>query len=215
MYAMVNSRPDLAFSTSKLAQFMSDPAEYHKSAVKHLLRYMRSTKNRCIRYGPTNPDLLGYSDADYASDKSDRKSTSGNVFLLAGGAVSWLSRKQKSVSTSTTEAEYISMSICAKQAMWLSQLLRDMGYAKYLGSSQWTVNLKGDNQSSLALVHNPHIHDRSKHIDIAYHHIRDLERHNRIKIEYTSTDEMVADGLTKPLQGPAFEQHVRLLGLVN
>jgi hypothetical protein len=106
---------------------------------------MRSTKNRCICYSPTNPDLLGYSDADYASDKSDCKLTSGNVFLLAGGAVSWLSRKQKSVSTSTTEAEYISMLICAKQAMWLSQLLRDIGYAKYLGSSQWTVNLKGNN----------------------------------------------------------------------
>jgi hypothetical protein len=157
---------------------MSDPAEYYKSAVKHLLRYMRLTKNRCIRYGLINPDLLSYSNADYASDKSDCKSTSRNVFLLAEGAVSWLSRKQKSVSTSTTEAEYISILIYAKQAMWLLQLLRNIEYAKYLGSSQWTVNLKSNNQSSLALVHNPHIYDRSKHIDIAYHYIRDLKRHN-------------------------------------
>jgi hypothetical protein len=72
----------------KLAQFMSDSAEYYKSAVKHLLRYIRLTKNRCICYSLRNPDLLKYSNADYASDKSDRKSTSRNVFLLAGGAVS-------------------------------------------------------------------------------------------------------------------------------
>jgi hypothetical protein len=105
------------------------------------------------------------------------------------------------------------MSTCAKQAIWLAQLLRDIGYAKYLGASQWTTNLRGDNQSSLALIRNHHIHDRSKHIDIAYHHIRDLEKHRRINIEYVGTDEMIADGLTKPLTGPALESHIRLLGL--
>jgi Reverse transcriptase (RNA-dependent DNA polymerase) len=213
MYAMINTRPDTAFTTAKLAQFMSDPATRHEAAAKHLLRYIRSTKDTRIRYGPEDPNLVGYSDADYASDKADRKSIIGNVFMLAGGAVSWLSRKQRSVATSTTEAEYISMSTCAKQAIWLAQLLRDIGYAKYLGASQWTTNLRGDNQSSLALIRNPHIHDRSKHIDIAYHHIRDLEKHRRINIEYVGTDEMIADGLTKPLTGPALESHIRLLGL--
>jgi hypothetical protein len=88
MYAIVNSRPDLVFSTSKLAQFMSDPAKYYKSAVKHLLQYIRSTKNRCIHYGLTNPDLLSYSDANYTSNKSDRKLISRNIFLLASRAVS-------------------------------------------------------------------------------------------------------------------------------
>jgi hypothetical protein len=89
----VNTRPDIIFAISKLAQYISEPIRYHESAVKHLLRYLRSTKDVFIRYGPEDPDLIRYSDADYANDKSDRKSTTGNVFILAGGAVLWLSRK--------------------------------------------------------------------------------------------------------------------------
>jgi len=212
-YAMTALRPDTAFATNKLAQYLSDPAKHHQQAVKHLVRYLRSTKGMGIQYGPETPNLTGYSDADYGGDKSDRKSTTGNVFLLAGGAVSWLSRKQRSVSTSTTEAEYIALSTCAKQAVWLAQLLRDIGYAQYLGDSPWTTNLRGDNQSSLALVRNPQIHERSKHIDICYHNIRDREKRGQIKIDYVCTAEMAADGLTKPLTGSLFENSVSLLGL--
>jgi hypothetical protein len=135
------------------------------------------------------------------------------VFILVEGAVLWLSQTQRSVAILIIEADYISVSTCAKQAIWLGQLLRDMGYAKYLGDSEWTTNLRGDHQSSLALVRNPHIHDRSKHIDIAYHYVRDLEKHNRIKIEYIDTDDMIADGLTKRLTGPGFDRHDFLLGL--
>jgi len=113
-YAMTVMRPDIAFATNKLAQFMSDPADYHLSSAKHLTRYLRSTKDTEIRYGPENPNLRGYTDVDYGGDKSDRKSTSGNVFLLAGGAILWLSRKQKLVSTSTTETEYIAASTYTK-----------------------------------------------------------------------------------------------------
>jgi hypothetical protein len=134
---------------------MSDPTDYHQSTVKHFIRYLRSTKDMEIRYGPENPNLIDYTDADYGGDKSDRKFTTGNVFLLAGGAISWLSRKQKSVSTSTTEAEYIAASTCVKQGVWLAQLLRDIRYAQYLGESPWITNLLGDNQSSLALIRNP------------------------------------------------------------
>jgi hypothetical protein len=88
IYAIINIRPDTAFTTAKLAQFISDPATRHKAAAKHLLRYIRSTKDIRIRYGPKDLNLVGYSDADYASDKVDRKSIIGNVFMLAGGAVS-------------------------------------------------------------------------------------------------------------------------------
>jgi hypothetical protein len=173
---MTTTRPDIAFAINKLAQYMSDPTDYHQSTVKHLIRYLRSTKDMEIRYKPENPNLIGYTDADYGGDKLDRKSTTGNVFLLAGGAISWLSRKQKSVSTSTTEAEYIAASTCVKQGVWLAQLLRDIRYAQYLGESPWITNLLGDNQSSLALIRNPQIHERSKHINICYHNIRDRER---------------------------------------
>jgi hypothetical protein len=210
---MTTTRPDIAFAINKLAQYMLDPADYHQSSIKHLIRYLRSTKNIEIRYRPENPNLIGYTDADYGGDKLDRKSTTGNVFLLAGGAISWLSRKQKSVSTSITEAEYIAASTCAKQGVWLAQLLRDIGYAQYLGESPWTTNLLGDNQSSLALIRNPQVHERSKHIDIYYHNIRDRERRGQIKISYISTEDMAADGLTKPLSGPTFERSISLLGM--
>lgn len=212
-YVMANTRPDIAFATNKLAQFMADPAQYHLTAVKHLLRYLRSTKQMALRYGPEDPNLRGYSDADYGGDKVGRKSTIGNVFMLAGGAVSWLSRKQRSVATSTTEAEYIAMSTCAKHAVWLSQLLRDVRYAQYLGDNPWTVNLLGDNQSSIALIRDPQIHERSKHIQIAYHNVRDRQRRGEVNITYIPTDEMVADGLTKPLPVRLFAKQISSLGL--
>jgi hypothetical protein len=117
------------------------------------------------------------------------------------------------MSTFTTEAEYIAASIYAKQGVWLAQLLRDIRYAQYLRESPWITNLLGDNQSSLALIRNPQIHERSKHIDIYYHNIRDRERRGQIKISYVNIEDMAADGLTKLLVGPIFERNVLLLGM--
>lgn len=111
IHAMVYTRPDIAFSLGKLYQFMSDPAEYHGHGMKTLLRYMRSTVNRKIKYGgELPPSLTGFSDADYAADKTDRKSTLRQVFMFAGGPVSWASKKQRLVATLTTDVEYIALS---------------------------------------------------------------------------------------------------------
>jgi hypothetical protein len=93
---------------------MSDSADYHQSSIKHLIHYLRSTKNIEIRYKPKNPNLIDYTNADYRGDKLDRKFTTDNIFLLIGGVISWLSRKQKSVSISITKAEYIAASTYAK-----------------------------------------------------------------------------------------------------
>ena len=154
-------------------------------------------------------------DADYAADKSDRKSTSGYIFTLGGGAVSWASKKQRSVSTSTTEAEYLALSMCSKHAVWIGELLREIGFPQYLGDCAWTTQLKGDNQSALALVKNPQVNDRTKHIDVAHHHIRDLQGKKKIQIDYIPTDQMVADGFTKPLRKPQFNDFVNRLGMVQ
>ena len=216
MHTIIYSRPDAAFAIAKLAQFMSRPYEHHAAGLKHVLRYLRSTSRLGIKYGPCeNQNLVGYSDADYAADKSDRKSTSGFIFSLGGGAVSWASKKQRSVSTSTTEAEYLALSTCSKHAVWIGELLRETGFPQYLGGSGWTTQLKGDNQSALALVKNPQVNDRTKHIDVAYHHIRDLQEKQKIQIEYIPTHQMVADGLTKPLKRPQFDDFVRRLGMTN
>jgi hypothetical protein len=137
------------------------------------------------------------------------------VYTFAGGAISWRSTKQRSVATSTTEAEYIAMSTASKQALWIQQLLRDIGYSKYIGDNPYQSRLQGDNESALSLIKNPRIHERSKHIDVAYHHVRDLVAQGRLKIGYTPTAQMLADGLTKPLTGFMFKVFVRGLGLTS
>lgn len=138
-----------------------------------------------------------------------------------------MSRKQKSVATSTTEAEYMALSTCVKEGLWVAQLLRDLGLSKYLGTQLGQVaiaenvkheacspmQLHGDNQAANLLVKDAHIHERSKHIDVAYHHVRDTYNKNLIQLNYLPTDDMVADGLTKPLVGDKFKNFVELLGL--
>lgn len=216
LYATTHTRPDISFALGKLSQYMSDPAKHHGHALKGLLRYIRSTISQKMQFGPGSEEgLVIYSDADWASDKTDRKSTSGNVAMLYNGPVSWGSRKQRSVATSSTESEYMAMSMCAKQGQWIAQVLRDMGYPEYIGDTPTTVDTRGDNQGALALIKNPHLHERSKHIDICYHFIRDLEEKRRIAVRYIPTEDMIADGLTKPLQATAFQKFKNQLGLTS
>jgi hypothetical protein len=230
MYAMVYSRPDIAFHIGQLSQQLRDPAKKHESAVKEIGRYLRFTIKQKIRFGPSgnklgptkeaclkiyDPDMLAlYSDADWANMK-DRKSISGHVAMLFNGPVAYGSKKQRAVSTSSCESEYIGMSTCCKQGQWIAQVLRDMGFPEYVGTDPRTVEMRADNQGAIALVKNAHLHERSKHIDISYHHIRDLEERKKIKITYVPTTDMVADGFTKPLERVAFEKFKSMLGLVD
>jgi hypothetical protein len=137
------------------------------------------------------------------------------IYLLGGGPISWRSRKQHAVSTSTTEAEYIAMSSSAKHGKWIAQFLTDIGYSKYISKDQRTVKIYGDNQASLTLIEQPQLNERSKHIDVAYHSVRDLRERGLIEAEYIPTDRMLADGFTKPLPRETFERHRREIGLVD
>ncbi|KAF7564387.1 uncharacterized protein PtrM4_152160, partial [Pyrenophora tritici-repentis] len=218
MYAMVFTRPDIAFVLGRLAQYMRDPVEMHGTALKNLMRYLRSTVKQKIRFGPggDHQNEFGiYTDADWASDKTDRKSMSGGVGMFYGGPFSWAAKKQKSVATSSAESEYISQAMYAKQGQWAAQVLRDLGLHQYVNENGITVQMYGDNQGAIALVKNPHLHERSKHIDICYHFIRDLAEQKKLQISYIPTDEMVADGMTKPLQRVAFERFKKMLGVID
>jgi hypothetical protein len=116
IYLAILTRPDIAFAIGRLSQYLSDPSEGHFKMLKSLMRYLRSTTCIGLHFGKGQEEhLIGYSDSDYAMDKSDRISILGNVFVLAGGPVSWSSKKQKSVATSTMEAEYMAMCQAAKQ----------------------------------------------------------------------------------------------------
>ena len=218
MYGMVFTRPDIAFVLGRLAQYMSDPAEHHGHALKNVMRYIRSTIKQKLRFGPggAHRDQFGmYTDADWASDKTDRKSISGGVGMFYGGPFSWASKKQTGVSTSSAESEYISQSMYAKQGQWTAQIFRDLGIPECINSNQRTVQMYGDNQGALALVKNPHLHERSKHIDICYHYVRDLAEKFKLQITYVPTAEMIADGMTKPLLRVAFERFKAQLGVVD
>jgi hypothetical protein len=217
MYAMILTRPDIAFTLGKLSQHMSSPCERHGKALKKLLRYLNSTITQKLRFGPggAHRRFVVYSDADWAGDKVDRKSVSGYVVMFYGGPIAWGSKKQRSVASSSCESEYIALAMCTKQGQWIAQIFRDLGLHKYIGKNASTVQMLGDNQGSLALVKNPHLHERSKHIDICYHFIRDLNERGKLDVAYIPTNEMPADGMTKPLQKPGFLRFKGLLGLVD
>lgn len=209
MFAMVYTRPDIAFIVGRLSQYMTCPTVVHAQAVKRVLRYLRTTTAMKIQYGGCEEGLKGYSDADYGSDKKDRVSILGVVFTYAGGAISWLSRKQRSVSTSTTEAEYMALSTAGKQAKWLNQLVTELGR----NQKRNYVEVCTDSGSALDLVKAARLNDRSKHIDIAFHHIRDLTRRRVIKVTHIPGSEMPADMLTKGLPTERFMDLLRRLQL--
>jgi hypothetical protein len=126
--------------------------------------------------------------------------------MFYGGPISWSSKKQNSVATSSAASEYISMATNVKQGQSMGQVLRDMRMGEFGGETERKVKLYGDNQGPIALTKTPHLQERSKHIDICYHFIRDLVEKGFVEVEYVPTVEMVADGLTKPLERVAFER---------
>lgn len=210
MYLGISSRPDIAHSVSKLAQFNSNPHAEHVSAAKHLLRYLNSTINSKLLFRKTGENLKAFADADWAGSCDQRKSYTGYTFVLAGASVTWESRKQQTVALSTTEAEYMALSAASREAVYLRNFLCELGFHKFV---QDPTVLNGDNISSQQLVKNPVFHARSKHIDIRYHYIREVYAKNVINLKYVSTEDNVADIFTKNVNKIRNAYLSRLLGL--
>jgi hypothetical protein len=207
MYLSVCTRPDISFTVGALARFMACPTTSHWQAAKGLLRYLASTKDYAITYGGGDSELIGYCDADYAGDLDTRRSTTGYVFILNGGAVTWQSRRQPTVAVSTTEAEYMAAASAVKEALWIRKLLDDIGIKTA------TIEIKGDNQSALKLLRNPISSMRSKHIDIVHHFARERVVRKEVNFTYVSTDKMLADVLTKPLSETKHKECCSGMGL--
>jgi hypothetical protein len=194
---LTHTRPDITYAVGVASRFMEKPASDHLAAVKHILRYVKGTQGLGCFFGKKTEapmQLCGYSDSDHAGDVDDRKSTSGVIFYLNSSPVSWTSQKQKVVAMSSCEAEYVAAASAACQGVWLRGLL-----ASLTGVEEEQVTLKVDNQSAIALIKNPVHHERTKHIDIKYHYVRDCNENGSIVVEHVRTEDQLADILTKPL----------------
>jgi len=181
---LVNSHPNICFAVNMLSQFMVEPHCIHWIAATNLLRYLRGTIQYGMRYTAGNLRLHGYSNADWASSVVDHKSTFGRCFSLGSASISWMSRKQKSVALSTIETEYIATSMACCEAIWLRKLFSEL-FEHVLD----TTMISCDNQSGIHLSENPVFHDRSKHIDIRHHLIRDMVQRGVIRFQHIKTDE--------------------------
>ncbi|GKA21489.1 putative RNA-directed DNA polymerase, partial [Tanacetum coccineum] len=210
------SRPDIAFAVNKVCQYMHAPTENHWSAVKRILRYLHGTVEHgmLIRRssGSTlqaftdvlwkgNPDtsLEAFSDADWAGDSDDRRSTGGFAIYLGSNLISWTARKQRTVSRSSTEAEYKALADTVAELTWLQALLHELGIR-----SSSTPILWCDNLGATYLSANPIFHARTKHVEIDYHFVREKVAQGDLRVQHISTHDQIADIFTKPLPTPRF-----------
>ena len=208
-YASLISRPDIAVATGTLAQYMSNPNTEHWSGVKRVLRYLKGTLNYGLYYSRSDDDnLVGFSDADWAGDLDTRRSTSGYSFHIGRSLVSWSSRKQVTVAKSSTEAEYVALSSATQEAIWLRRLIGEIRFQKCPPTL-----INEDNQGAIDLSKNAKHHERTKHIDIAFHFIRERVSSSEIVVEHCPTNDMVADVLTKAVPRVKFEKFRSCLGV--
>ena len=205
MHAVTGTRPDLAHSTSLLSQFNSCPTEPHVTAAKHCMRYVNGTKDWKLRF-PRNSKLFleVYSDADYATCLDTRRSFSGYIVRIGNCTVSWRTRKQDFVATSTTEAEYLALSLACRQLQWIQKALKDF-------SLSIPCALRTDSTGAMAVATNNRVNERTKHIDVAYHKVREEVLAGKFELVYVPSNENLADIATKTLPKSS---HHHLSGLL-
>jgi hypothetical protein len=210
MYAAICTRPDISYAVGQVAKYSSKPSQVHWEAVKRIFAYLKGTISLGISYfrGVKDGVLQAFSDSDFAGDADDRRSTTGNIFILNNGPVSWRSQKQKCVALSTAESEYIAASMATKEVVWLRRLLMELG-CQQINSTP----LFCDNQSAIRLVYNPEFHQRTKHIDVKFHHIRDMQVQQEISIQYIPTENQLADALTKNLDHQKLSRFKHSIGM--
>ncbi|KAJ9557211.1 hypothetical protein OSB04_011825, partial [Centaurea solstitialis] len=212
MYAMLCTRPDVAYSVSVTSRYQQNPGEAHWVAVKNILKYLRRTKEMFLVFGGSEDEIsvTGYTDASFQTDRDDFRSQSGYVFTLNGGAISWKSSKQDTIADSTTEAEYIAASDAAKEAVWLRNFITDL---RVVASISRPVDIYCDNSGAVAQAKEPREHHKSRHVLRKFHLIREIIGRGDVRICKIPTDENVADPLTKPLARVKHESHANSIGM--
>ena len=205
---MLGTWPDIAYAVTKLSQFAANPSQDHLNRALYICRYLLGMPKYALVYdGAGDEGLLAYADSDWASDPNNRKSTTGYMVKLMGGAISWNSHAQKTVALSSTKAEYMSLSDTSCQLIWYRNLFSE------LGMQLAPIPLFGDNQGSIFLASNPVQEKRIKHIDLRYHFIHDTIQSNQVDLFFIEGVNNPADMFTKNLGRVKFEKFRDQLGL--
>ena len=210
-YAQTCTPLDLAFVTGYLGRYHSDPGLSHWQAAKKVLCYLQRTKNLMLTYRRTKQlEIVGFSDSDYAGCLDSRKSRSGYIFMLVGGAVSWSSKKQKTVAASTMEAEYIACFHTTSQVVWIRNFISHLGV---VDSIKKPLNIYCDNEASVKFSNNNKSSSACKHMEVKFLIVKERIRDQLVSIEHIRTEEMLADPLTKALPPSTYSGYVSKMGL--
>ncbi|KAE8676041.1 hypothetical protein F3Y22_tig00111634pilonHSYRG00007 [Hibiscus syriacus] len=205
------TRPDISNAVGVMSRYMQNPKKPHLEAVRRILRYVKNTIDYGLLYKKGEDcKLVGYCDADYAGDHDTRRSTTGYVFKLGSGIISWCSKRQPTVSLSTTEAEYRAAAMAAQESTWLIQLMNNLHQPV-----DYAIPLYCDNQSTIRLAENPVFHARTKHVEVHYHFVREKVLQEEIEMRQIKTDEQIADLFTKSLSVGKFEHFRRQHGVIQ
>lgn len=203
LYAAISTRPDIQFAVNSLSRHVQAPLVRHMNGAERVFRYLAGTRDTGLTFGRAprtdSVHLSAYSDADWAADKSDRKSVSGWIALINGDPVSWASKKQNSVALSTCESELYAECAATQELLWLRGLMKELGLKRE------SAILYGDNQSAVSAAKNGVRTERTKHIDIKHHFITDAVSRGQVSLEWIPTTEQKADILTKALNAPQFD----------
>jgi hypothetical protein len=212
LYAAVVTRLDVAFAASRLARFNMNPGPEHHKAADQVLNYLQGSKALALQLGGEDSFVVS-SDASFADNSLDRKSSQAYVMKLFGGVIGWRANKQTTVSTSTTEAELLALSQAAKESLFVSRLLKELD----VRLDDHRIRILCDNTQTINIVTREigYLRTKLRHVDIHNHWLRQEVKEGRITVEYISTDDMVADGLTKVLTNTSFRRFVDQVGLVD
>jgi hypothetical protein len=211
MYATISSRPDIAFTLQTVSQFSLNPGPVHLTAVKRIFRYLRGTVNLGIKYNSDRHSVIElFSDADWGNSPDDRRSITGYLSMLAGGVVTWSSKKQPTTALSSMEAEYMALASAVREALWLRSMLTELG-----SLSPLPTHISVDNHGTISFTQNSGFHARSKHIDVRHHFVRERITSHKVSVSYCPTSENTADLFTKALDKSKHEYFVSRLGMTR
>jgi hypothetical protein len=194
LHYLTFTRPDISFAVHQVCQYMSTPTTTHLAAAKRVLRYIRGIFNHGIEFTPGLLHLSSYTDADWAGDPDDRRSTFGFLVYLGNNAVTWSTKKQPIISQSSIESEYRALAIASAELCWVRSLLKDLGIYLTDPPILWC-----DKVSALAIASNPVFHARTKHIEVDFHFVQERVLQKDLVVKFVSIVDQLADIFSKSL----------------